>query len=396
MRVGIDATCWGSRRGYGRFLRSLLEATLKIDRQNEYTFFADSDSPQFPLPEDHVEVIRVPCGTPTARAASADGRRALLDMWALSRTISSEKLDLFFFPSVYSYVPLLGKFPKIVTVHDVIPERFPKLVFPSLRSQFNWHAKMKLACAQARVILTVSEYSRRCLTEQLGLESTRLRVVSEAGDPIFRRLKDLDRTAQFKKLGLNADARFVAYVGGFSPHKNLKRLVDAFRELSSQAGFEDLYLLLVGDYEADVFHSCYRELKEQVRVSGLENRVLFTGYIPDEGLVLLLNCAEALVLPSFSEGFGLPAVEAAACGTPVVVTTESPLKDLLGAGAINVAPNDQAGLLAGLRTILGDPVRRKTMSEAALAAACQISWEQSACQLLSVFDEVRNTRGAIA
>ena len=395
MRVGIDATCWGSRRGYGRYLRSLLQATLKIDRQNHYTFFADSDSSEFPLPEEQVEVIRVPCGTPTVKAASADGRRALGDMWAFSRAISSQKLDLFFFPSVYSYVPLLGRFPKIVTVHDVIPERFPELVFPTVRSRLNWRAKMKVACAQARVILTVSEYSRRCLVEHMGLDSSRLRVVSEAGDPIFQRLEELNGTALFNKLGLNANARFVTYVGGFSPHKNLKLLVDVFRELSSQKGL-DVYLLLVGDYEADVFHSCYRELKEQVRNSGMENRVLFTGYIEDKDLVTLLNFAEALVLPSFSEGFGLPAIEAAACGTPVIATTESPLKDLLGAGAISVTPNDRAGLLASLKAVLGDPVRRKAMSEAALAAARECSWEQSACQLLSVFDEVRKTGGATA
>ncbi|MGH9685835.1 MAG: glycosyltransferase family 4 protein [Candidatus Acidiferrales bacterium] len=389
MRVGLDATCWGSRRGYGRFLRSLLQATLKIDRQNNYTFFSDIDSSEFPLPEDDVEIIRVPCGTPTARAASAAGRRALGDMWNMSRAISAEKLDLFFFPSVYSYVPLVSRFPKVVTVHDVIPERFPELVFPTFRSRLNWRAKLKLACAQAQVILTVSEYSRRCLAEDLGLESSRLRVVSEAADPVFRRLEDLDRSALFKKLGLNADARFVAYVGGFSPHKNLKLLVDVFRELLCQTGFANVHLLLIGDYETDVFHSCYRDLKEQVRRSRLENCVLFTGFLSDEELVRLLNCAEALVLPSFCEGFGLPAVEAAACGTPVIVTTESPLKDLLGGGAISFPPQDRAGLLAGLRMILSDPVAQKAMGEAALAAACQLSWERSARQLLDVFHEVR-------
>src|SRR5579864_2081501 len=102
MRVGVDATCWASRRGYGRFLRSLLQATLAIDRMNDYVFFVDNDSQEFPLPEPRVEVIRVPCEMPTTKAASADGRRALGDMWALSRAIRGEELDLFFFPSVYS------------------------------------------------------------------------------------------------------------------------------------------------------------------------------------------------------------------------------------------------------------------------------------------------------
>lgn len=396
MRVGVDATCWGSRRGYGRFLRSLLQATLATDRQNDYVFFADSDSPEFPLPERRVEIIRVPCGIPTAKAASADGRRALGDMWTLGRAIDAEKLDLFFFPSVYSYVPLLSKLPKIVTVHDVIPERFPKMVFPTLRSKLNWRAKMKMACAQARIILTVSEYSRRCLAEDLGLAPSRLRVVNEASDPIFRRLEHPDGSLLFERLGLDAGARFVIYVGGFSPHKNLKLLVDAFLELQARSGLTDVFLLLVGDYKTDVFHSCYREVQEQVRELGLVDRVLFAGYVGDDDLAILLNLAEALVLPSFSEGFGLPAVEAAACGTPVVVTTESPLKELLGAGAISVTPNDRAGLLAGLTAILTDPARQQTMGEAALAAAQQLSWEKSARQLLDVFDEVRETSEATA
>jgi glycosyltransferase involved in cell wall biosynthesis len=123
---------------------------------------------------------------------------------------------------------------------------------------------------------------------------------------------------------------------------------------------------------------------------------LFTGYIADDELVTVLNSSDALALPSFCEGFGLPGVEAAACGTPVVVTTESPLKDLLGAGAISVAPNDRAGLLASFRTILGNSIIRKAMSEAALAAASQLSWEHSARQLLNVFDEVRPSSDAAA
>jgi glycosyltransferase involved in cell wall biosynthesis len=396
MRVGLDATCWGSRRGYGRFLRSLLQATLAIDRENEYVFFVDSDSAEFPLPESRVEVIRVASGVPTTKAASADGRRALGDMWALSRAIGAEKLDLFFFPSVYSYVPLLSRLPKIVTVHDVIPELFPEMVFPTLRSKLNWRAKMKMACAQARIILTVSEYSRRCLAEHLGLAPSRLRVVNEASDPVFRRLERPDGSALLARLGLPPGARFVTYVGGFSPHKNLKLLVDAFCELRAHSGLADVFLLLVGDHETDVFHSCYRQIEEQVRQSGLQNRVLFPGYIGDDDLVVLLNLAEALVLPSFCEGFGLPAVEAAACGIPVVVTAESPLKELLGGGAISVTPNDRAGLLNALTVILSNPARRKAMGETALAAASQLSWEKSARQLLDVFDEVRETSDATA
>ncbi len=396
MRIGVDATCWPVRRGYGRFTRALLTAALAIDRKNEYVFFVDSDSQEFPLPEASAEIRRVASSVPASRAAAADGRRALRDVWALSRAISQESFDLFFFPSVYSYVPMINAAPKIVTVHDIISDLYPELVFPTLRSKLFWRAKVKLACAQARMILTVSEYSRRCLADYMKIPPSRLRSVNEASDPVFQRLKPADGRALLARLGLSPGVRFLTYVGGFSPHKNLRLLVDAFSQLQSNANFSDVRLLLVGDYEHDVFYSCYSEIVEQVRKAGLQQRVVFTGYLSDEDLVVLLNLTQALALPSFCEGFGLPAVEAAACGAPTVVTTESPLPDLLGGGTIGVAPNDREGLLRALETILDDPARQQAMSTAALAAAARLSWEHSARQLIGVFEEVCETRGTTA
>jgi len=396
MRIGVDATCWPVRRGYGRFTRALLTAALAIDRKNEYVFFVDSDSQEFPLPHTRAEIRRVASTVPASTAAAANGRRALRDIWSLSRAISREPVDLFFFPSVYSYVPVSNTVPKIVTVHDIISDLYPELVFPTLRSKLFWRAKVKLACAQARMILTVSEYSRRCLADYMKIPAAQLRSVNEASDPIFERLAVVDGNVLLTRLGLSAGARFLMYVGGFSPHKNLRLLVDVFGKLLSKASFSDVQLLLVGDFEHDVFYSCYSQVVEQVRQAGLQESVIFTGYLRDEDLVVLLNLTQALALPSFCEGFGLPAVEAAACGAPTVVTTESPLPDLLGDGTIGVAPNDQAGLLKALETILGDPARREAMSKAALAAAARLSWENSARQLMEVFEEVGEARGATA
>ncbi len=394
MRIGVDATCWATRRGYGRFLRALLTATLAIDRENEYTFFIDSKNEEFPLPTHCAEVIRADCGVPTSKAAGADGRRSLRDMWSLSRTINRQKLDLFFFPSVYSYVPLRRALPKIVAVHDVIPELYPDLVFPTLRSKLYWRAKVKLACAQAKLILTVSEYSRRCLAKYLSIEPSRLRVVNEASDPAFRRLEGRYHGDLLGTMGISSETRFLAYVGGFSPHKNLALLVDVFHELQLQSQFADLRLLLIGDYERDVFYSCYKQIAAQVQQAGLQGKVLFTGYLDDQVLVVLLNLAQALVLPSFCEGFGLPAIEAAACGAPTVVTTNSPMPELLGRGTIGVEPDDRAGLLTALSWILGDPAKQQAMRKAALAAAARLSWDNSARQLLDIFEEIGQSRAA--
>jgi glycosyltransferase involved in cell wall biosynthesis len=388
MRIGIDATCWSNRRGYGRFVRALMGAALEIDRANQYVFFLDNDSAEFPLPPG-VEVIRVKASVPTIEAAAADGSRSVLDMWAMSRAISACPLDVFFFPSVYSYVPVLSRVPRLVAIHDVIPELFPELVFPSMRAKLFWRAKVKLACAQATRVLTVSEYSRQRLAEVLGLDPAALRVVPEAGAPAFHRLESVDDPALAARLKIPAAARMLVYVGGFSPHKNLPLLVDVFSDLAAQPHFSDVRLILVGDYEGDVFHSGYTALKTQVAQLGLEERVVFSGYLGDEHLVPLLNRATVLVLPSFCEGFGLPAMEAAACGTPSVITARSPLPQLLGQGAIALEPDDRAGWLAALSRILADPSLRQRMSIAALAAAQALSWQASARQLLAIFDEVR-------
>lgn len=395
MRIGVDATCWSNRRGYGRFTRALLGATLTLDRSNEYVFFTDVESEEFPLPSA-AEVVMIPTSVPTVRAASANGRRSLGQIWHMSRALSEFHLDLLFFPSVYSYVPVLSSVPKIVTIHDVIPELFPELVFPSVQSKLLWRAKLKIGCAQARMIVTVSEYSRRRLAQQLRLPASRVRVVNEASEPVFRRLEQLEDAPVLARLGLQADARFLLCLGGFSPHKNLLMLVDVFREVQARPEFTDVRLVLAGDYAGDVFHSCFHELVQQVHDARLQGRVLFTGYLRDDDLVALLNRALALALPSFCEGFGLPGVEAAACGAPVIATTESPLPQLLGAGAIPVDPNDRAALVEALVRVLSDSELRARMRAAGLAAAAQLSWENSARQLLAVFDEVLNTRGAAA
>ncbi len=395
MRIGVDATCWSNRRGYGRFTRGLLQALLTIDHQNHYVFFVDEEPKEFLLPEG-VEVVRIAAEVPTARAAAANGHRSLKDLWAAGHAISEQKLDLVYFPSLYSYVPLVSAVPKLVTIHDAIPELFPELVFPTWRSKLFWRVKAKLGCVQARLVLTVSDYSRRCLIEQLKIPPARLRVVSEASDPAFRPLKRPDGRMLYARWGLSPETRFLAYVGGFSPHKNLALLIDVFRELQAQPQFADLHLLLVGDHEGDAFYSCYRQLVDQVRQLGLQARVVFTGYLGDDDLVVLFNLAEAVVLPSFCEGFGLPAVESAACGTPVVATTRSPLPELLGEGAISVEPNDRAGWRDAIARVLSDIKLRERMRAAGLAAAGRLSWQNSAHQLLSIFEEVPRNRVAPA
>jgi glycosyltransferase involved in cell wall biosynthesis len=178
------------------------------------------------------------------------------------------------------------------------------------------------------------------------------------------------------------------YVGGFSPHKNLETLLAAFAKLAGQEEFADLRLIMVGEYRNEVFYSYYGTIKKNVEKLGVADRVIFTGYLPDEDLVVLLNVSTVLVLPSLTEGFGLPAVEAAACGCPVVATEASPLSGLLGAAALYVDPMNREDLETTLARVLRSPDLRMRMREAGPIAARRLTWDTAARQMMDVFQRV--------
>lgn len=387
MRIGVDATCWQNKRGYGRHARSLLKALLQQDRQNHYTFFMDSEDTADSLPPE-ANIHLVSATAPTTLAASSNGHRSVSDMWRMSREMSRARLDLLLFPTIYSYVPVITRARKIVMIHDVIAETYPHLTLPHRRAHLFWKAKVALGRWQADAIATVSDYSRQGIVEHFGLSEDHVHVVGEASDPIFRIIDDPHLTSRLTSLGLKAGSRTIVYVGGFSPHKNLEALVAAFARLASRNDFSDVRLVLVGEFEREVFHSYAGAIRRQVADFVLEDRVVFTGYLPDDELVPLLNLASVFVLPSLIEGFGLPAVEAAACGCPVIATEESPLPALLGEGGLYVNPLHPEDLESALVAVLESEILRRKMGKAGSEAARKLTWEAAAQQMSDLMRRV--------
>jgi glycosyltransferase involved in cell wall biosynthesis len=387
MRIGVDATCWQNNRGYGRHARSLLRALLAIDDDNKYIFFSDAPEKLEMVPaRAKVQIVR--SSVPTTLAASANGNRSASDLWNMMRALSATEVDLLLFPTVYSYVPVISRAKKVVVVHDIIAEKYPKLTLPRFKSRLFWNAKTALGRWQADAIVTVSEFSRRGIVDHFRLPSDRVFVVGEASDPIFCVIDEPQVSARLSSLGVNGQKRLVVYVGGFGPHKNLERLMGAFKNVIEQNQFADLQLVLVGEYHNEVFHSYYGIIKKTIEDLDIASRVIFTGYLPDEELVILLNLATVLVMPSLMEGFGLPAVEAAACGCPVIATTASPLPDLLGGGGIYVNPSSQRDLECALGRVLESEELRREMRTAGLAAARRLTWEGAARQMIDVFEHI--------
>jgi glycosyltransferase involved in cell wall biosynthesis len=185
---------------------------------------------------------------------------------------------------------------------------------------------------------------------------------------------------------LPSDARWVIYVGGFNPHKHLELIVRAHARLA-RASAAPLFLLLVGTLDSDVFHGDAGRIRQAIDEAGSTERVIWTGFVPDEELRLLHSGAICLLLPSEAEGFGLPAVEAAACGTPVVATLNSPLPELLEGGGLFVPPGDQGALDAALERLVEQTPLRDEMAKRALERARRLTWPRGAQAALDCLRE---------
>jgi len=380
MRVGIDACCWSNERGYGRFARELLRAMVRLAPGDEFVCFLDRwTRDRFDLELPNVSVVCVDQAASPSRAASSRGFRSPSDMLRLSRAVHSEPLDVFFCPSVYTYFPLPLRLPAVITIHDAIAERFPKLTLPSARDRLFWRMKVRLAIWQARLILTVSEFSGRELAAVLKISPGIIRVAGEAPAPIYRPSETAEQIrAVARRLGVPDGARWIIYVGGFNPHKHVDSIVRAHAAAARRFRDAPLYLLLVGAADRDVFHGDLGTIEAAIAEEGTGELVKWTGFVPDEDLRHLHTGALALAMPSECEGYGLPAVEAAACGTPVVATTASPLPEILAGGGLFVPPGDVDALIAAFAALLEDEPRRRSMGRRALEQASKLSWSTSA------------------
>ena len=388
MHVGVDACCWLNRRGYGRHARSLFEALLRIDTKNRYTMVVDSPE-AVPLLPAAAEALVVAAGGTAVQAASADGRRSLSYAWRMGRAIAGGGFDLLIFPTVYTFVPVPSRAPKIVFIHDVIPETFPELTTPGLSARLWWRTKVLTGIGMAELIVTVSEVAREGIVRRFGVDPDRVKVAGEAADPVFRLLEHAAPTEKLLSLGFDASRRHVVHVGGFSPHKNLATLLEAFQRLAASPEFDDCVLWLVGDTEGDTFLTEVCPLRARSASAGLESRVVFTGFLPDQDLVSLLNLASVLAMPSLMEGFGLPAMEAAQCGCPVIAAASNPAARMLGEGALLVDPPDAKSLEGALRRVLVSGSLRASMGKAARDASGSVSWDAAARALLGNMELLR-------
>jgi glycosyltransferase involved in cell wall biosynthesis len=389
MRIGVDATCWANGRGYGRYVRQLVPAMAAAAPDDRFICFLDPRSAdRFDCRASNVEPRLVSQAQAPTQAAAAGGFRSPWDMLRLTAAVARERADVFFSPSVYTYFPLPPRQRAVVTIHDAIAERFPEQTLPDRRARTFWNFKVRLALWQCRLVLTVSDFAAGELAEVLAVDPKRIRVATEAPAPAFGPPSSAEEIAlAAARYGIDPGRPWFTYVGGFNPHKRIDTLIEAHARIVRQSAGATPQLALVGSRDGDVFHSEGDRLRSMIVSAGTTEHVRWTGFVPDDELRHLHAGAVALLLASSAEGFGLPAVEAAACGVPVVATNASPLPDLLAGGGIFVRPGSTDDVAAAMAELLADPVRRRAMGRTARCRAGALSWERCGREAVAALRE---------
>ena len=323
----------------------------------------------------------------TQQAAKLDGRsdmKILSSRWPTERRLVrivweqmiwpllTRRLDLDLLHSMAFVTPFFSNRPTVVTVFDLSfihqPDSFPTLQRLYLTSQ------TKRSCAQARRVITISESGRRDVQQYLEVPVSRIDVVTPGVEESYRPLPSAEVEA-FRQQQ-NLPKRFILHVGTLQPRKNILKLIDAFARLNEP----DLYLVLIGGKGWS-----FEEIFARVEELGIVDRVQFTGYVPDEALPYWYNAAMLFVFPSLYEGFGMPVVEAMACGTPVITSNTSSMPEAAGEAGLLFDPHDSEELADRIHTVLHDPDLAATMRSMGPKQALKFSWEKAGRETAVVY-----------
>jgi len=376
LHVGIDATSWPNDRGFGRFTREIVTALAARQSGLRYTLVFDRP-PEVKLP-DNLEVLTAATERTLNESAVGTTSRSIGYLWKMGEIVRRAKFDLFYFPAVYSYFPLLARVPCVICYHDTTAERLPHLLFPTALNHRLWQVKTMLAKWQTTRAMTVSQSSARDIENILHIPKERIDLVTEAADPVFRVLDDPAAAATARaRHGIPENAELLVYVGGMNAHKNVLGLLKAMPRIV--AARPEVHLAIVGDTSGKGFWDNVPELMQFVREhEPLPKHVHFTGYISDPELVELLGCTAALVFPSLWEGFGLPAIEAMSCGVPVLSSDRGSLPEVVGEAGLFYDPEKIDEIAACVLRFFGEPELRARLKAATVPRAKTFTWERAA------------------
>ena len=373
MRIGIDITSAVTQSaGIGRYTRELIRALLARDTSHTYSLFYASEKqvePIGPLPPN-ARVRRLPFHDKWLARIWHRFQIPIPVEWITGR------VDLFHSPD-FTLPPTLFRIPTLLTVHDLSFIRDPDSAVPSLRQFLN--RAVRRSVARARHVLADSQATKDDLIELFDTPPDKIDVLLSGVAARFTPVRDPAALAAVRAKHDIGDDPFVLALGTLQPRKNYTRLIQAFGKVASQPG-QSANLIIAGG-RGWLFDSIFAEVTRL----GLERRVRFIGFVDDADLPALYSAATVFAYPSLYEGFGLPALEAMACGTPVIGSNVSSIPEVIGAAGLLVNPFDVDAIAAGLIGLLTDASAREAYRDAGVQRAAQFTWDSAARQLHSIY-----------
>lgn len=370
MNIGIDIrplSLFNDSAGLYQHTYNLVSNLLAIDSNNEYTLLS------------------------TLRGFKGDGRIAerhvkrlpgrILDLIMKRFSVSLERIvgDLDVFHGPCFQLPPCFRSKAVVTIHDLMPFRHPEFFRTGQEDCFvRWiHASLK----QADVIITVSNFVKGELMELFHIPEYRVRVIYNGIADIFFHVRDKAIIEQVKgKYGIQG--RYLLFVGNIEPKKNIETLIHAWANLRNSSAYR--YPLVVAGKKSWYFETVW----ETVRQVRLEKNVIFTDIVSNEDLPCLYSGAELFVFPSLFEGFGIPVIEAMACGIPVVASNQTSIPEVAADAALLVNPMDAEGIAEAMYKILSDSSLKDHLIKRGLDRAKAFSWEGMARETLKLYEDV--------
>lgn len=370
MRIGIDYTAASRQRaGIGRYTRSLINALARLDTTNRYTLYIPADA-------QYLDDARAfPKNFRLARAPLNE--RYMVALWQRARVplpveTFTGAADVFYSPDFV--LPPTRARKKILTIHDLSFKRIPETAVPNLK----WYLEgaVPRAVERADLILADSDATRDDLIELFHAPADRVQTLYSGYDALFRPItdnKELERVRATYKL----EKPFILHVGTVEPRKNLVRLIEAFSRLRQH---RDLDLVIAGGRGW-----MYDEIYAAPQKFGVSESVRFLGFTPDADLPALYSLAELVAYPSLYEGFGLPVLEAMACGAAVVTSNNSSIPEVAGDAAMMVDAHDTEAITWAMQRVLDDPQWRAALQHKGIEQAKKFSWDKSARELREAF-----------
>ncbi len=373
MRFAVDAHAIGRHlTGNEVYIRSLLRAFAGVDKKSEFVAYVSERGAEQWVP-DRFEVRRV-AANPYARLG-----------WDLARLLRTDRPDLV---HVQYTAPLLTDVPTVVTVHDVSFLEHPEYFTRARRTQLK--VTVARTVKRASRIVTVSEFSRDAILRAYGLPPEKVRVVPNAANPEFRVI-GREKAQKTVREQFHLNAPFIFSVGDLQPRKNQIGLIEAFAQLLTEHPQLPHHLVLTGK---ETWFAA--KVKDAARASGYASRIRFTGFVSDQDLLQLYNACDCFVFPSFYEGFGLPILEAMACGRAVACSNTSAMPEVADGAGLLFDPNQTGEIKRALADILLDTELRGRMERLGVQRAAFFNWEKSARATLDVYREIVAGGGAHA